>query len=203
MAAAADAEIVGAIAKLRAAFESHPQVNITLTIAVDVVPVSSFAILDTQSEWDTLNSTYPTSPVHDAMNIFIVSRMDFVPVGAIGIAARIPGPFNRQGTIQSGTLAEYQGDGAGTTLGQILAHEFGHFLGLFHTSQTNGAVTAIVGEDPIGDTDVCKTSQVAGSIDNCPDRANLMFPFVNNNIDPPITTGQGNVVKFNPGITVP
>ncbi|MCZ6553280.1 MAG: hypothetical protein O7A67_05700, partial [SAR324 cluster bacterium] len=128
-----------------------------------------------------------------------------VPANVIGVSPGVPGPFNRHGTAVSGTIAEYQNDGNGAVLGFILAHEFGHFLGLFHTSQTSGDRLTIIGEYPIADTELCQTSDLGGigHIENCPDRTNLMFPYVLNDTDPPITTGQGNVVKFNPGITVP
>ena len=112
-------------------------------------------------------------------------------------------PFNIQGLIVSGTVAEYQSDATGTILGFTLAHEFGHFLGLFHTSQTNEEADSIIGFDPISDTDVCTNKQIrkTGSIDNCPDRSNLMFPYVDDNDDPDLSTGQGNVVRYNPAVT--
>jgi hypothetical protein len=144
------------------------------------------------------------------MNIFVISSLDYIDpggagTGVIGLAAGIPGPFNRQGLAVSGTLAEYQGDGDGTILGFTLAHEFGHFLGLYHTSQTNSSATSVIGRDPIADTKVCKTSalQKSGGINNCPDVENLMFPFVCDCDDPEVTAGQGNVVKYNPGVTLP
>ena len=97
-------------------------------------------------------------------------------------------------------------------LGFTLAHEFGHFLGLFHTSQTGDPPTTIVGNDPISDTPVCKDSEAASSLFDCPDFGNLMFPYVcdpdqaPSSIDctePEVTTGQGNVVRYNPGVTIP
>ena len=119
------------------------------------------------------------------------------------MAAGVPGPFNRQGTIVSGTLAEYQFDGDGTILGFALAHEFGHFLGLFHTTQFDGSFSTIIGSDPISDTPLCTTRHLSdGGINACPDRANLMFPAVALTTNPDFSTGQGNVVKYNPAVFV-
>jgi Metallo-peptidase family M12B Reprolysin-like len=201
----ADAEIQGALTVLRNVYENNTNTAIQLAITLDLVSDSNFAALDTDAERDLLFSSYPTSPANDAMNIFIVTALNYTDPGVIGQAARIPGPFNRQGTLHSGTVAEYQGDATGTILGFILAHEFGHFLGLYHTSQTDAAQSAIIGMDPISDTPICTTSDIsnAGSIDGCPDRTNLMFPIVADEPNPAVSAGQGTVIRLNPAISVP
>src|SRR5438309_445465 len=52
-------------------------------------------------------------------------------------------------------------DGMGTTA----AHEIGHYLGLYHTSERDGSE-----HDPIDDTPECAAGDSA-----CPDAANVMF----------------------------
>ena len=200
--AAADPEIQGAIQLLRNVYET--QVGLTLEVAVSVVADASFVGIDSETEQNLLLSSFPVNATNDALNLFIVGNLNYVPTSVIGLSTGVPGPFNLQRTILSGTLAEYQADGTGSVLGYILAHEFGHYLGLWHTSQTNSARTQIIGHDPIADTAECPAVIPGGNINNCMDRSNLMFPFLPDPIvtDPPITAGQATVVKLNPAIMV-
>lgn len=213
--AAADPEIVGAINVLRNVYENNANTDITLAVTVATVP-SSYVTLTWQWQMDALLSSYPDPSTHDAMNIFIVGSLQFMDDASggnvVGLAAGLPGPFNIQGTKVSGTLAEYQGDYLqyppgdprfGTILGFILAHEFGHFLGLYHTSQTDSNATSIIGHDPIADTPRCTTADLGPTynLGNCPDRTNLMFPYVDDNPNPPLTPMQGTVIRLNPAVT--
>jgi hypothetical protein len=198
--ALADPEISGAITVLENTYQNDADLNLTLNVNVEIIADTSFISIDTSVEQDNLLKSYPTSLSSDALNLFIVGDLNYLPSDVIGLSAGVPGPFNLHGTIVSGTLAEYTGDGTGTILGYTLAHEFGHFLGLWHTSQTNTAGTAITAHDPIGDTGSCTTAEVSASISNCPDRTNLMFPYVNNTTDPPVTAGQAQVILNNPAI---
>ena len=201
--AEADPEIVGAIAVLRNVYETR--VGLNLDVTVDIVPDSRFVTLDTQEEQDDLLRSFPIFSPSNAMSLFIVGELDYLPGGVIGYSAGIPGPFNLDGTVVSGTLAEYQGDGNGTILGFTLAHEFGHYVGLWHTSQTDGNQGSIIGHDPIADTPECTDSHLgeAGDIDQCPDRDNLMFPVVDLEPDPPISANQTTVILLNPAVGVP
>ena len=203
-AALADAEISGAITVLRNVFQINTNLGLILNITVSIVSDTSFISIDSSAEQDTLLRSYPPALTSDGLNLFVVGELNYLPAGVIGLSAGIPGPFNLHGTVVSGTLAEYNGDGTGTILGFTLAHEFGHFLGLWHTSQTNSGGTEIRFQDPISDTMSCTTADLSGplspAIDNCPDRDNLMFPFVSNDSDPPITAGQAQVILNNPAI---
>ena len=75
----------------------------------------------------------------------------------LGIAAGIPGPNGIPGTAASGVMVSVDThlDGDGETLltdlmGETMAHEVGHQLGLFHTTEDTGTE-----HDPIGDTPEC------------------------------------------------
>lgn len=82
------------------------------------------------------------------VNIFIVQDI----ADAVGIAGAISGPPGYNGTINSGIaigveyLDYYDG-------GIVLAHEVGHYLGLFHTTEYNGS-----NYENIPDTPVCDVS---------------------------------------------
>jgi hypothetical protein len=219
--AAADPEIQGAIGVLQNVYERNDSTDINIDVNVQfITPVFDGTpdVINSDAEIFALAQDFPASPDHESMNIFVLSNLSFLGDGVIGYALGLPGPFTRQGTAVSGTLAEYQSDeenpdvssgDVGVTLGYILAHEFGHFLGLYHSSQTNDSQTGIVGHDPISDTADCSTADIQheGSIDGCPDRFNLMFPVVcdvrseDNCDNPEVSQGQGNVVRYNPGVT--
>ena len=82
---------------------------------------------------------------------------DFNEVGTLGFAAGIPGPNGVTGTAASGVMISVDThlDGDGTTvltdlMGETMAHEIGHQIGLFHTTEDTG-----VEFDGIGDTPEC------------------------------------------------
>lgn len=54
--------------------------------------------------------------------------------------------------------------------GNVLAHEAGHYLGLFHTSEMTGTVF-----DPLSDTPECDPTILAAGRNGCPDFTNVMF----------------------------
>lgn len=195
-AALADPEISGAITVLENVYRDNGLLGLTLNVNVEIVADTNFISIDTESEQDLLLRSFPSSLASDALNLFIVGSLAYLPSGVIGLSAGIPGPFQLHGTIVSGTLAEYQSDGTGTILGFTLAHEFGHYLGLWHTSQTSGST--IVAHDPLADTPSCTTADFVGA--GCPDETNLMFPFVSNNVNPPISARQAQVILNNPAI---
>jgi len=204
-----DPEILGAIGVLEHVFETQARLNLAVTVRF--IDDSRFLIIDTFDEQDLLLKSYPDPATSDAMNIFVVGQLAHLDLAlqgdVVGFAAQITGPFNLHGTIMSGTLAEYQNDedmevpNPGTVLGYILAHEFGHFLGLYHTSQTDPATGKIAGHDPIDDTAECPNGTM--DLPTCDDRFNLMFPFVNEDPTPPITDMQGTVIRLNPAVSEP
>lgn len=116
---------------------------------------------------------------NSAVNLFFVKDID--PRGATGEleaeAGGIPGPLGMHGTSGSGiAIATDMMAGNPEQLGRTLAHELGHYLGLFHTSEADGTVL-----DPLSDTPECRAERdLAGdglSIDDCEGAGadNLMF----------------------------
>jgi hypothetical protein len=90
------------------------------------------------------------------VNFFFVQEIVGGDEGFIilGIAGGIPGPPAIQGTPHSGVALTMMGfRDSPTVLGQTMAHEGGHYLGLFHTSESGGT-----SHDPLPDTAQCKAS---------------------------------------------
>lgn len=90
-----------------------------------------------------------------AVNLLFVQ--DFTETGTLGIAAGIPGPNGVPGTAASAVMISVDThlDGDGATIltdlmGETMAHEVGHQIGLFHTTESDGAA-----HDPIADTLEC------------------------------------------------
>ena len=88
------------------------------------------------------------------MNVYFVQ--DFLEVGTLGFAAGIPGPNGVLGTAGSGLVISIDShlDDEGaldlTAMGETVAHEIGHQLGLFHTTESDG-----LGHDVLDDTPEC------------------------------------------------
>ncbi len=80
---------------------------------------------------------------------------------AVGVAGAIDGPAGANGTVASGVVVGWETtQGRTDILGQVMAHECGHYLGLWHpVEQLAGCTTSgqmgcspFGGVDPIGDT---------------------------------------------------
>ncbi len=112
----------------------------------------------------------------NTLNIFFVSsfRASGLPSGQsiVGIDGTIPGPSTIGGTVASGaavsTLNIRAGTGTAACTGPfnlncgadetayIIAHEAGHFLGLYHVTEAEGTLF-----DPLADTATCACSACA------------------------------------------
>jgi hypothetical protein len=105
----------------------------------------------------------------NALNIYFASEADGI-AGLLGIAGGIPGLPGFVGTKASGMVVfteSHRSSGAvGTVLsnadltfiGNTIAHEAGHFLGLFHVNERTGATNASAinyVEDPLIETPKC------------------------------------------------
>jgi hypothetical protein len=93
-----------------------------------------------------------------AINVLFVQ--DFNEVGTLGIAAGIPGPNGIMGTVASGVIisvdTHLDGDGSALLtdmMGETLAHELGHQIGLFHTSEDDGSEFDGIADTPECDAD--------------------------------------------------
>jgi len=125
------------------------------------------------------------------VNVFFVDDFAIDGGGVLGISAGLPGAAGLHGARGSGLVFSAAVLNEPTLLGQVLAHEVGHFLGLFHTSEQNG-----YGYDPVNDTEQCSQSEWRNP-SNCPDLRNLMFPFAGLE-HTELSDGQKFVLRANP-----
>jgi len=126
------------------------------------------------------------------LNLFFAQRV--LGGGVLGVAARVPGPA-LGGTRASGVVVDYDFGGA-STAGSVSAHEICHYLGLFHTVESNGA------HDLIDDTLECPAN---GTNATCPTEGAgyLMHWRVLDVADPVITDGQAGVILAHPFVEAP
>jgi hypothetical protein len=117
-----------------------------------------------------------------ALDVFFVGEIDGQGEANVGaITGATPLPWGMHGTGSSGiAIAANPVAGDPQRLGRTLAHELGHALGLFHTTEVDGDVF-----DPLPDTPVCDRSRDRDrsglDADDCAGAGadNLMFPTTN------------------------
>ena len=183
----------------------------------------AFSVLTTSAvgsdELLTLLERHTADRDNRAVNLFFVADIEDPTSSAslLGVSGGVPGPPGLHGTKRSGVainMANYiaaveSQEGLADAQAEvelIVAHELGHFLGLFHTTEANGAALpgGLNGQDPLSDTAVCpddadsdgngilSSSECSGA-----DGSNLMFWSPPNGATT-LTSGQRHVVQRNP-----
>ncbi len=143
-----------------------------------------------------------SKPLGQGINFFFVQEIVGGDEGFIilGIAGGIPGPPAIQGTPHSGVALTMMGyRDSPTVFGQTMAHEGGHYLGLFHTSESGGT-----SHDPLPDTAQCKASNDSNfdgyvTTQECAGKGseNFMFWLAADGSNQ-VSAEQGRVVRRNP-----
>jgi hypothetical protein len=132
--------------------------------------------VDNTGPCDALSQLFTISQPANAFHLFLVDDLTSAnaPVGTIvaGVDGTIPGPSGVGGTVASGAAVDLGTNLDSTTscgssfspsacapdhLAYIAAHEAGHWLGLYHTTEAFG------GSDPLDDTATCSCSCITNS----------------------------------------
>jgi hypothetical protein len=176
----------------------------------DLMTEARFALLRSADDFYELVATSERPPrsVGDLrLNVFLIRGFGGeLGGGLLGIASGVPGVAGVHGTEDSGIVfgvddyLEVEDVGEGVSgaeyVGYVMAHEIGHFLGLFHTTELFGGI------DPLPDTPMCPglgtLQSVAQMREVCPDVDNLMFPLALPGQIGTLTAGQEATMKLNP-----
>lgn len=137
------------------------------------------------------------------LTFFLVQDIDLGDGASIlGLSGGPPGVAGHGGTSKSGVVINVANAVASPEqVSLIMAHEGGHFLGLFHPTEND-----LSGQDPLGDTPVCSDSDGDGSLTSAEcagsGSENVMWPTAQVGTATSFSGDQGWVVARNP-TTVP
>ena len=129
---------------------------------------------------DPLDQMFTLARAGPTLNFFLVEQLISTSEGAgsvvVGIDGTIPGPSTIGGTVHSGAAVSAADLPFGLCGGPvdvalcgadrvayIVAHEGGHWLGLYHTSEADQAGGANASFDPLDDTPICDCSVCAST----------------------------------------
>jgi hypothetical protein len=122
-----------------------------------------------------LYSKSSSAQISDGFNIYILTTG---PSGVLGISSGIPGEFAKVGSAYGGVavfVESHRSSGsAGSAfvnsdqdfIAETMAHELGHFLGLFHSTENGGYTgSSNYTRDPLVETPYCNQSTT--TVANC------------------------------------
>jgi hypothetical protein len=145
----------------------------------------SIVNVDSTGPCDPLSQLFTLAQAQSgSVHLFLVDGLEVTddgdPFQVAGIDGSIPGPSGVPGTVNGGAVATLADLGQGTCgsaldlarcgtdhLAFVLAHEVGHWLGLYHPTERSGTLF-----DPIADTPTCACAACAPTVEqaSCADK---------------------------------
>ncbi len=189
-----NARFLAAIAEMRRIYTAAG-VNLALLgyLDADAAAATRYSVIDSTQELHELFATTGSNP-DPVLNLMFVRGISSSAglENAVGVAGTIGGPAGVNGTFASGVVIGWETTMGGRTdiLPQVMAHECGHYLGLWHpveqlagcTSATQTMCSPFGGVDAITDTPTGATAA-----------ANLMYWQAQGGST--LTAGQGVVMR--------
>ncbi|MDF2698080.1 MAG: hypothetical protein K0S65_6463, partial [Labilithrix sp.] len=126
------------------------------------------------SEDDEFGAGKATTVAGRVMHLIVSEENDMFWASSAGLPAPVATPGTRISHVilaskwRSKTPDQYDANAAQE--GNVLAHEAGHYFGLFHTTEKTGTDF-----DPLSDTPQCDPTILAAGRTGCPDFTNVMF----------------------------
>ncbi|HMO16624.1 MAG TPA: hypothetical protein PKA63_02355 [Oligoflexia bacterium] len=151
-----------------------------ISLRIEETEIAGPNIIPQPFEGDALYLRGSESVASPAINVFIGGDIQGGTAGELlGLAAGIPGPPvpSRKSGVAISIFSAAGADGRFDNedirlLGETIAHESAHHMGLFHPVDFSGA--SVTGTDPLADTDECSFFTQCASNDTL--IRNLMFP---------------------------
>ncbi|RMG19540.1 MAG: hypothetical protein D6729_04980 [Deltaproteobacteria bacterium] len=165
--AATNSHVQQAIARVRFYYRDQAGIDFSNIQYGDVS--STYTDIRSDSDYKQMFESYGQD---DELSVFLVRSITIQgQSGVAGVAGGIPGPARSGGTRSSGVVIEVQNYARMT--GDDMAHEMGHFQGLYHTTESDGRT-----QDRLSDTPECS------DLYRCQQGwYQLMFPFLSGQQD--------------------
>ena len=138
-------------------YDIYSSNGITLSIN-DTITINESKFAEVSGQFtDPKTSSLLSQGITNGINIFFIQDYPLSWSGILGNAAGIPGSMGISSSW-NGVLISLSAHASGTTLdaqllGETAAHEMGHQVGLFHTSESGGTIF-----DILSDTEECSIS---------------------------------------------
>ena len=147
-------DIASALTVMSNIFTSN---GITLNVKDTITIIESQYATVSSSFTDSTTSALVSQGSKDTVNLFFVEDQTSSETALYGVSAGLPGTMGIASSW-NGVINYLSAHATGSTLnsqvlGETAAHEMGHWLGLSHTTEANGAFF-----DPLSDTAQCSIS---------------------------------------------